>query len=176
MNPAEKIGEILLYFLPALVVLLAVYMLIKKFLDNSYKLRLLEAKRAIQKEVLPLRLNAYERICLLLERISPNNLLVRTNRSGMSARELQTELLAAIRAEYEHNLSQQVYVSQRSWDATKNAKEDIVRLINSAAASAGQDATSMQLSKIILEIMLKNETTPIQRALELIKAEAREIL
>src|SRR5437870_3397430 len=145
MDAISKLSETLLYFVPALLVLGAVFLVVKKFLDNEYKLRLLEAKRAVQKETVPLRLQAYERMCIFLERISPNSILVRTNKAGMSARELQSDLLVTIRTEFEHNLAQQIYISSKAWEVTKNAKEDMIRIVNSAAASLNENATSIDL-------------------------------
>ena len=97
MDAVSKIIETLLYFVPALLVLGAMFLVVKKFLDNEHKLRLLDAKRAAQKETVPLRLQAYQRMCIFLERISPNSILARMNKSGMSARELQSDLLVTIR-------------------------------------------------------------------------------
>ncbi len=176
MDGSVKIGETLLYFIPAIIVAGAIYLLIKKYLDNDYKVRLLELKRAIHKETIPLRFQAYERICLFLERISPNNLMVRVNRPGMSARELQSELLQTIRAEYEHNITQQVYVSSQAWDLVKNAREELIRIINTAAATIGENAGGIELSKAVFEIILKNEKLPTQRALDFIKNESRQLL
>jgi hypothetical protein len=172
----KNILEVLMYFVPAALVLMAAYMLIKKFLDNEYKIRLLEAKRSMQKDTIPLRFQAYERICMLLERISPNNLVIRTNKPGMNARELQGELLSTIRAEYEHNLSQQVYISGQSWELVKRAKEDTIRIINMAFVGVGENATAIDLSKAIFEIIVKNEMMPTQKALDYIKTEIKQIL
>lgn len=176
MKDDSSIIEVLMYFIPAAIVLLAVYMLIKKFLDNDYKLRLLEVKRLIQKDVIPLRLQAYERICLFLERISPNNLLVRVHKSGMSAKELQSDLIFTIRSEYEHNLSQQLYVSSSAWEIVKGAKEEVIKIINMAFIAVGDKASGIELSKAIFDSIVKNEKAPTRHALDFIKNEIRQIL
>ena len=176
MDWITKLADTLLYFVPALLVLGAVFLTVKKFLDNEHKLRLLEAKRAMQKETVPLRLQAYERMCLFLERISPNSVLVRTHKSGMSARELQSDLLVTIRTEFEHNLSQQIYISSGAWEVVKNAKEDMIRIINSASASLNENSTGVDLSKAIFEIVIKNEKIPTQRALDFLKNEIKQTL
>ena len=171
----EKLIDTLLYFVPALLVLGAVYMALKKFLDNEYKLRLLDMKHTSRKEILPLRFQAYERMCLFLERISPNSLIIRTHTPGMNSRQLHTELLLAIRTEFEHNLSQQVYISSKAWEMCKNAKEDTVKIINLAGSSLTDSSSGAELSKTIFEIMIKNEKIPTQKALEFIKNEARQL-
>ncbi len=175
MDVLLKLIETLLYFVPALIVLGAVYMIIKKFFEKEYKLRLLEVKAAAQKDSLALRFQAYERMCLFLERISPNNLLPRVNRSGISARELHAELLISIRAEMEHNLSQQVYVSSKAWEMLKSAKEETIKTINLAGSSLPDGASGVQLNKAIFDILIRNDKIPTQKALEFIKNEARQL-
>ena len=171
----EKIIEVFMYFIPAVIVLLTAFLLLKKFLENDYKLRLLEAKKNIQKDAVLIRLQAYERICIFLERISPNSLILRIHKMGMTARELQSELLAAIRSEYEHNLSQQLYVSSQAWELVKNAKEDTSRMVNTASTLIGEKATGLDLSKAVFELIIKNETIPNQKALDFIKNEVRQL-
>lgn len=176
MDISTMLYEIVKLTLPALIVLAAVYTLIKKFFENDQKLRMLELKKSVQPTVLPLRFQAYERICIFLERISPNNLVMRTHHSGVSARELQSSLLTTIRTEYEHNISQQVYMSAHSWEYVKNAKEEVIKIINMAMASLPDDATGILLCKHIFELVVKSEVQPTQRALDVIKAEIRQIL
>jgi hypothetical protein len=176
MDTAGKITEVLLYFIPAALVLMAAFLLIKKFLDNDYKLRILDLKRTIQKETIPLRLQAYERLTLYLERISPNNLLVRSHRSGMSAREFHTELLTVIRTEYEHNLSQQIYMSNQSWEMVKRAREETVRMIGTAFALVGENGSGIELSKTIFEMAAKINRSPVDEALNTLKNEVKQIL
>src|ERR1044071_3149142 len=103
MESSRDLSDTLLYFVPAALVLFVVFMLVKRFMDRDYKLRLMEMKESMQKNALPLKLQACERLVLFLERISPNNLLVRIHRTGTSAAQLHSDLLATIRAEYEHN-------------------------------------------------------------------------
>src|ERR1700722_5013050 len=100
--------NVLQALLPAGLVLGAVYMLLKKFFDNEERRRFYELKANNQKISLPIRLQAYERMALLLERLSVNNLIVRVKKTGMSAADLQAALINEIRAEYDHNLSQQI--------------------------------------------------------------------
>src|SRR5436190_15443397 len=100
MDNTKDWSDTLLYFIPALLVLVAVFMLIKRFLDRDYRNQLLLAKQSLRKDSMPLKLQAYERLVLFLERISPNSVLVRTHRAGMSAPQLHADLLATVRAEF----------------------------------------------------------------------------
>jgi hypothetical protein len=176
MDNTKYLTDTLLYFIPAILVLLAMLMLVKRFLDRDIRIRLIESKRSLNKESIPLKLQAYERLVLFLERISPNSLLVRTHQGGVSALQLHTDLIATIRAEFEHNLSQQIYISSPAWEAVKDSKEQLLKMINNALGEVGHNATGMQLSSRIFEQMLKEESFPLQHAINLLKNEARQLL
>lgn len=121
--------------------------------------------------ILPLRLQAYERMCLFLERISPNNLIIRLSGNSETAIDFQQLLLQEIRQEYNHNLAQQVYMSNDAWDEIKKAMQEIVTLINTAASETEPHAPANDLSKKIFENVIQREMQPEVRALRLIKSE-----
>ena len=127
-----------------------------------------------KKIILPLRLQAYERIVLYLERINPNSLLQRISKPEMTPVQLQSALIKAIREEFEYNLSQQLYVSHRSWELVKNAKEETIKLIYSAAGKVAEGASSQELVKNIFDQMMVNEKMPCDFALEEIKKELQK--
>ena len=176
MDNTNELVVALMYFVPAALVLIGMFMLIKRYLERDYKLHLIDAKVSMQKNSLPLKLQAYERLVLFLERISPNNMMIRIHRAGSTASQLHADLLATVRAEYEHNLSQQIYISSSAWEMVKNAKEDSLKLINNAYGDAGQNASGMQLSAQVFEQMMKTETIPTQKAIDFLKAEVRQLL
>ncbi|MBC7920322.1 MAG: hypothetical protein H7Z75_04455 [Ferruginibacter sp.] len=161
--------------LPAGIVLYAMYLTVKSFLDQEMEKKLVEVKGKNAETVLPVRLQAYERICLLLERIAPNNLLVRLNDSALSAPEFKQILLSEIRQEFSHNLSQQVYMSDQAWGATKAAMEEVVMLINTAAANLKPDATSLDLARMVFDTIINHDVDPTSRALKVVKDEIRQI-
>src|SRR6186713_1948779 len=111
MEQFDKITDGMLYFVPAFLVMIVLFWMMKKNADRDHQLRVLDLRKSLQKETIQLRLQAYERLLLYLERISPNSILPRLHRSGMTAGQLQTELIVTIRTEFEHNYSQQLYVS-----------------------------------------------------------------
>jgi hypothetical protein len=114
---------------------------------------------------------------VLTERISPEQLINRLNQPEFSARAMQQLLVQTIKAEYDHNVSQQVYVSKEAWDAVKNAKEQLISLINRLAAQLPEQATALELNKKLLELMLKNETAfPTQTAQEILSQEAKKLM
>ena len=125
--------------MPASVVLYAVYLTVRSFIAKEIKLKKLEIRAKSIETILPARLQAYERITLFLERISPQNLLIRLSDPAYSAREFQKLLLDEIRNEYNHNVSQQVYMSEEVWNLVKNAKEDLLMLINDASSKMTAD-------------------------------------
>jgi len=168
--------DVLLYFVPAALILGGMYITLKKFLDRDRQVRLMELKKGMQKESLPLKLQAIERMVLFLERISPDTLLPRLHRGGISSGQLHSDLLSTIRSEFEHNLTQQVYLSNDVWDEVKKAKEDLLRIINTAASETGQQATGVHLSSKIFDIMLKEENYPHLAAIDSLKREARQLI
>ncbi len=167
--------EILKYTLPALIVFFTAYLLIRKFLENDRKLKKIDLLYKNDQYILPIRLQAYERLVLFLERISPESLLMRINRQGMTSKQLHSELLAVIRAEFEHNLTQQIYVSREAWEIVKNARSNLVKIINEAAKSIEPDSPSLKLSQTILEEIIEKEASPADVAIDFIKKEIREL-
>ena len=168
--------EIIKYTLPSLVVFFTAYFIIRSFLQNMQEKQRLDLVRDNQKIITPIRLQAYERMTLLLERLSPESLIMRTNQPGMKAKDLQSELLSSIRSEFEHNLSQQVYLSIKAWDVIKGARANLLKLINTAADHVGPNADALALSKAILEAEMEMERSPTRIALDYIKKELEQFL
>lgn len=166
-----EILEILKYTLPALIVLITAYLLIKMMIKNDSDRRKKEIILQNQKTITPLRLQAYERAVLLLERISPDSLILRVNKQGMTSQKLQQEMLSAIRAEFEHNLSQQIYMSPQAWEVMKNAKINTVKLINTTASEEKPNSPAIEFSTHLLEKVMDMEKSPTQAAIEFIKQE-----
>lgn len=125
---------------------------------------------------LPLCLQAYERLALFLERIKPETLVSRVSKPGLSAREMRKALTGTIQLEFEHNLSQQIYVSTASWEAVCNAKEQLISIINSIADQLPAEATGTVLSKNLLELSLKEKELPVPTALTILNAEAKKLI
>jgi hypothetical protein len=159
---------------PASVVLYAAYLLVRTFIQRELALKQLEVRSRSIETVLPNRLQAYERMTLFLERISPQNLLVRLTSPGLAAREFHQLLLNEIRNEYNHNASQQVYMSEEVWSTIKNAKEDLIVVINDSASEMTMESTSLDLSKKIFEKSVNKSVDPIAHALTELKKEIQQ--
>ena len=168
-------SEILKYLLPSLVLFFTVRLVVMAYINNEEKKRE-ERKTAGNSQItLPLRLQAYERLILLLERITPSQVINRALQPGMSTYHFQLMLVQNIREEFEHNVAQQVYVSPAAWVMIKSAKEEIIRLINTSASETDAGAVAGDLAKMILERWSQIEQNPVQIAIDQLKAEVRQI-
>lgn len=165
-------GKILL---PAGLVLYAMYLTMKSMLAREMVTSEKELKSENNKTVLPSRLQAFERMCLFLERLSPGHLVLRLNTSKMSAAELQHLMIAEIREEFNHNLSQQIYMSDETWNIIKETVEEIIAMINASAHQLDTKATSVDLAKVIFNEMEQRQEDPAEIALRVVKAEVRKL-
>jgi len=175
ITPMNEFLEILKYILPALVVFATAYFLIRSFFDNETKQLKEEKKGDARKASVPLRFQAYERIVLFLERISPQNMVLRVSKGGMSKEMLHAELLRSVREEYEHNLAQQIYVSDKAWEQVKAAKEEILSDINSAAAGLQEKDTATDYGQKVIALHFEKKSRAIDVAIKHLKAEIQEM-
>lgn len=167
--------EILKITLPSIVVFLTAYLIIRSFFENKEKEDEQKLKLRNKEQVLPVRLQAYERTILFLERIHPDNLISRVRESGMTAADLQVALLKDIRGEYSHNLSQQLYISDDAWVLVRNAKEEMIKLINLCYGQVKPDDSAMELSRVIINTLMQSEKSPTEPAIRYIKREAQTL-
>lgn len=168
--------EVLKYCLPALVVLLATWIVMHKLFVNEQQKREWELKRAAQKEISPIRLRAYERLALMLERTQPEHMLVDLDISGMSVQQLQQRLLQTIRLEFDHNMSQQIYVSEPVWEKIMSARAQMAAFVTAMAMQLPPDSTSLDYAKIMLTAYNTNGETANATALHALKEEAATLL
>lgn len=172
----EYLLEILKLIIPGLLVAFTGYFLINKHLKQEDKKRTIEYKIESQKQIVPLRLQAYERAVLYLERISPNSVILRTYKAGMSAKLLQADIVKAIREEYEHNMAQQIYISIHGWTMLKQAKEETIKMINLAAMSIPADAGGNELAQLIFEAISKLDKLPTDVAINFLKNDVQKMM
>ncbi len=172
MNALLEFGKLLI---PASIVLYAVYLIVRSFIQREIELKKLDVRGRSIETILPTRLQAYERMILFLERISPQNLLIRLNNPGFSARDFQKILLDEVRNEYNHNVSQQVYMSEEVWSQIKNAKEDLIIMINESATGMPPEATSIDLAKKVFQMTMDKKVDLINHELSELKKEIQQI-
>lgn len=168
--------EILQNILPALLVLLTAYLLIDKLLKSDEKRRNYDLQKENTKITTPLRLRAYERLMLVLERTAPAILVMNAVNPSITNQELHQLLLSSIREEFSHNVSQQIYVSNELWSYMRSAQESLVRLINTCASKCDPKAPSSDLGELIIRIYSESEQTPSELAQEKLKNEVRAFL
>jgi hypothetical protein len=179
----ELLLEFMKLVLPAAIVLLAMYLTVKAFVNKDFELaqkefekKIIDYKTETSKTSLPLKIQAYERICLFLERISLNNLIVRINDPAYTAGQLQQRLNMEVREEFNHNLSQQIYMSNEAWDLVRTAQDEIISIVNKAAEQVDRNGRGIDLAKKIFEEMLERQSNPCEVALKYLKEEIRTIL
>ena len=168
--------EILKYCIPALCVLLATWLIMRQFYKAEAEKRLWELKRLAQKEISPVRLRAYERLALLLERTTPEHMLLEFNLGEMTVLQVQQHLVRTIRMEYEHNASQQVYVSEEVWGMVLNSKEQTVVFVNTIAQQLPPESTALDYAKTLITAYATNGDTPNELALQALKKEVQTLL
>jgi len=172
----ETVSDILKITIPALLVLITALLLLRNLLKNDQDKRKQELILQNSRTVIPIKLQAYERMVLFLERISLESMLVRISTPQMSAGQLHSSLLTTIRSEFEHNLSQQIYMSPQAWEVVRNARSNMIRIINSEFEKLPESATGMEFSRKLLETVMDLEQEPTRVALEFIKAEVGKMI
>ena len=156
--------EILQWILPALVVLVTVWLVFYQLKKNEKQRQQYELRLKDRKAIIPTRLQAHERLIVFLERITPEALVMRLQRTDLTVQGLHALLLKTIRQEWDHNVSQQLYISNETWTFIKNARENVVRLINTEAGKLKATDPAMKLSQAIIE-EFATTSSPIQKAI-----------
>ena len=147
--------DVLILLIPLAGMLLITYLLLQHFFNKQLKESEKELINQKAKSYLPLKIQAYERAILFLERIDPNNLIIRIHKPTMNASKLHLEILKQIREEYNHNMSQQIYISPKSWAELIKGKEETIQIANTAFGQLKNDANAIELSTKIFEIIAK---------------------
>lgn len=163
--------DILKITIPALLVLITAWIVLNKMIKNDQDRRKQELVLQNSRTVTPIKLQAYERIVLFLERISLESMLVRISSPGMNAAQLHSALLTTVRSEFEHNLSQQIYMSPQAWEVVRNARSSMIKLINGEFEKMPETASGMDLSRKLLEAVMDMDKEPSRAAIEYIKGE-----
>jgi len=172
----EIVRDIILVTIPPLIVFLTSFFLLRNMIRNEQEKRRQEIILQANRTVTPIRLQAYERLVLFLERISLESLIIRVHTPGMSAAQLHSALLSNIRNEFEHNLSQQIYISPQAWEVVKNARSNIIKLINTEFEKVSEKTTGIEFSRILLEKIMELEKEPTKAAIEFVKSEAARLI
>ncbi len=167
----ELLTDILKITIPALLVLITAWVLLHNMIKNDQNKRNQELILQNSRTVIPIKLQAYERIVLFLERISLESMLVRVSSPGMTAAQLHSALLTTVRSEFEHNLSQQIYMSPQAWEVVRNARSSMIKIINGEFEKMPEAASGMDFSRKLLAGVMEMDKEPTRAAIDFIKSE-----
>lgn len=155
-----------------LITYLIVYYKDKRNIDGKAGDRFADSQASSQ-----LKLQAYERLVLLTDRIALPNLISRMNVGGLNAREMQLLLIQTIKQEFEHNVTQQLYVSAPAWEAVKNLKEQNMLIINQVGSFLPVNATGADLNKALMDLLMENPQASLNTIVsEALSFEAKKVI
>ena len=170
---STKIIELAAYTLPALITGGVAYFLFHSFFKNEENRRRFELLKENQKQALPIRLQAYERMVLLLERIHPAQLLLRVAPISTDKNDYATLLIHTIQTEFEHNLTQQVYLTSATWEVINKAKNSTVQMIRQK--SLEQDIPNAEKLREAILIELTETEAPSSIAISYLKEDLKRV-
>jgi len=166
--------ELLAYTLPALITGAVAYYFFQMHFKNEEGRRRYAMQKESQKDALPLRLQAFERMVLFLERINPTKLLIRITPLSQDKNDYENFVIAQIEQEFEHNLTQQIYMSDECWTIIQTAKNATIQMIRRAGMSDRVDSAD-KLREVILNDLME-KATPSSAALSYLKNELKEFM
>jgi hypothetical protein len=170
----NELIEISKYILPLVVLLIAVLMILNHFAKKEKTKLKYDLIKSNNKLITPVKLQAYERIVLFLERIRPDALALRLTKPKMTSKQIQLQMLSTVRSEFNHNLSQQLYLTDDTWAAVVYAKEQITRMINLAGTKVDPNTVSQGFISVLIEIYNDAETKPTETSVQIVKKEAAQ--
>ena len=170
----SKILEILAYTLPSIITGAVAYYLFNSYFKDQQNTRRWLLQKENQKDSLPLRLQAYERMALFLERINPSNLLIRITPFSSDKNQYENLIIEHINQEYEHNITQQIYVTDECWTLIQTAKNTTIQNIRKTNMNEKVDSAN-KLREAILRDLLESQS-PSTIALSFLKDEVGRII
>ncbi len=171
----EILVQSIIALIPAAASVAIVYFFLKKSGEKEMSQLRGELKKERQQFFLEPRMEAFQRVVLLMERINPHSLVMRIHQPQLSAKELQGELLKTIRQEFDHNVVQQLYISPQAWKMVKKSKEETVKIVNIAADQLEEKATATDLSNKIFTIVAEIDELPTEITIRLLKEEFQQL-
>lgn len=171
----ELFVYIIVALIPSVAVTIVVYLFLKKSKEREISMLTLQMKKERQKYFLEPRADAYQRVILLLERINPQNLVMRVYDPSLKAADFQRNLLENIRKEFDHNVAQQLFVGTPSWELVKKSKEETIKIINIAGKQMSEDDNATALSNKIFEIVAEVGELPSEIAVKVLKEEFQKL-
>ena len=156
------------------IMVVAYYMIrndIMNFLSSRKNVNVQEGKS----DLLQLRLQAHERMIIFIDRINPSNLLLRLHQQGIEVGALQPMAVNEIKTEFQHNITQQLYLEATTWDVVRQLKDDTIAMINNSVKNLSTDAPGIELSKLVLNRLSEVEQNPYELTIGLIKRDIHRL-
>lgn len=169
----DQLLNLLMFAIPSLIVGAIAFLFFREHIQNEDNRRMFLIHKQLQKESLPQRLQAYERLTLFLERINPNKLLIRITPASSNKNDYEALLINSIEQEFEHNLSQQVYISESCWSIINASKSATIQLIRKVGMSDKIDTAEKLREAVLTEMM--DKSAPSNAGLSYIKKEVGEL-
>ena len=157
------------YIIVALIVVTPLLLMVRWFFKKELEEKRLDNFLRVRKEILPQKLQAYERLTLLLERVLPEALVLREQKQGVTSLKFHSQLLRAVRKEFDHNLAMQIYVPTKTWLMIEQARTELLKLINTSAASVNPESNSIELGRTIIEKGAFDVNRLFKKALEALR-------
>jgi len=170
-----EFNSLLTIVICVLAVVTGSYLSVRAIVKGYTDKKVWEYRTLHHQSIIPLRIQAAERMCLFLERITPNNLIIRLSDSATTALELRHILLREIREEFNHNVAQQIYIGTDTWEIIRNAKEEVITIINLASQNIPTDAPAGDLAREIMKTVIDQENLATATALIVLKKEIQEL-
>ena len=167
----EYLFYAILVLVPSAMVFGVAYYFLNKVNTEKALAHSAEMRKDRQKHILPMKVEAYQRLILFLERIHPNSIVMRVHNPAKNATLMQHELLEQIRSEFEHNIAQQMFVSPQAWDMAKRAKDDVMQLVHIAGKQMEVSSTSTDMSAKMFELVAQVDPFPTDIAIRFLKEE-----
>jgi len=169
-----ELFSLMMYCIPAVLTGAIAYLFFKEYTNNENKRRHYILHKSLQKEILPVKLQAYERLTLFLERMAPNNLLIRIHPISQRKEDYEQLLIQNIEQEFEHNLAQQIYLTDECWNIIVTAKNTTIQLIRTCDSS-NSTTTADKFRELILTKSLDSPSAS-STALAYLKNEVHNLL
>ncbi|MEM1214159.1 MAG: hypothetical protein AAGJ82_00640 [Bacteroidota bacterium] len=164
--------EILKISLPAIVVAVVSYLIIRTMLNKQFLLQEQRLRQDRQDTIMPLRMQAYERLSILVERLGIPGMVLRNQNDEMQAATFRIALFMAVQQEFEHNISQQIYVSNNLWKILEATRDDLLQFIELVSEKVPANAPAKELASKLLAYHAQRDSDPISTAQMAIRKEA----
>ena len=175
MTITHLLMQIIALAVAGTITVIFAYFLLKSDIQNYFRFKSLILKKDQQSALLPLKLQAYERMIIFIDRINPANLLLRLHQPSIGIAALQELVLNEIRSEFQHNITQQLYIDSTSWDILRKLKDDTIAMVNNVVQNLNDGATGVDVGRKILQHMSTIEENPYDLTIKQLKKDIQEM-